>query len=58
MNRVVVTGIGLITSLGTGVEKSWEAIKAGKCGIKNIESFDATESAVKIAGEVLSLIHI
>lgn len=52
MRRVVVTGIGLITSLGTGVEKSWEAIKAGKCGIKEIESFDATDSAVKIAGEV------
>lgn len=52
MRRVVVTGVGLITSLGTGVEKSWEAIKAGKCGIKEIKSFDTTESAIKIAGEV------
>ena len=52
MRRVVVTGVGLITSLGTGTEKSWEAIKAGKCGIKEIKSFDTTESAVKIAGEV------
>ena len=51
MRRVVVTGVGLITSLGTGTEKSWEAIKAGKCGIKEIKSFDTTESAVKIAGE-------
>lgn len=52
MRRVVVTGVGLITSLGTGTEKSWEAIKAGKCGIKEIKSFDTTESAIKIAGEV------
>ncbi|MGL5917713.1 MAG: beta-ketoacyl-ACP synthase II [Cetobacterium sp.] len=52
MRRVVVTGVGLITSLGTGTEKSWNAIKAGNCGIKEIISFDTTESAVKIAGEV------
>ncbi|MGL4425796.1 MAG: beta-ketoacyl-ACP synthase II [Cetobacterium sp.] len=52
MRRVVVTGVGLITSLGTGTEKSWNAIKAGNCGIKEIKSFDTTESAVKIAGEV------
>ncbi|MGL5797356.1 MAG: beta-ketoacyl-ACP synthase II [Cetobacterium sp.] len=52
MRRVVVTGVGLITSLGTGTEKSWNAIKAGNCGIKEITSFDTTESAVKIAGEV------
>ncbi|MGL5724497.1 beta-ketoacyl synthase N-terminal-like domain-containing protein, partial [Cetobacterium sp.] len=50
MRRVVVTGVGLITSLGTGTEKSWDAIKAGKCGINEIKSFDTTESAVKIAG--------
>ncbi|MGL5797111.1 MAG: beta-ketoacyl synthase N-terminal-like domain-containing protein, partial [Cetobacterium sp.] len=36
MRRVVVTGVGLITSLGTGTEKSWNAIKAGNCGIKEI----------------------
>ncbi|MGL5355885.1 MAG: beta-ketoacyl-ACP synthase II [Cetobacterium sp.] len=52
MRRVVVTGVGLITSLGTGTQKSWDAIKAGECGIKEIKSFDTTESAVKIAGEV------
>ena len=52
MRRVVVTGVGLITSLGTGTEKSWEAIKAGECGIKEIKSFDTEDSAVKIAGEV------
>lgn len=34
MRRVVVTGLGLITALGTGLEKSWTAIKEGKSGIK------------------------
>lgn len=52
MKRVVVTGVGLITSLGTGVKKSWEAIINGHCGIKRIKGFDTTDSAVKIAGEV------
>ncbi|MBC2855965.1 beta-ketoacyl-ACP synthase II [Cetobacterium sp. 2A] len=52
MRRVVVTGLGMITSLGTGVEKSWKAIKEGKTGIKLIESFDTTDNPVKIAGEV------
>jgi 3-oxoacyl-[acyl-carrier-protein] synthase II len=53
MNRVVITGVGLITSLGTGVEKSWNAIKEGKTGIRHIQSFDTTDFPVKIAGEVL-----
>lgn len=52
MKRVVVTGVGLITSLGTGTDKSWDAIKFGECGIKEIKSFDTTDSSVKIAGEV------
>ena len=53
MRRVVVTGVGMITSLGTGTEKSWENIKAGKCGIKEITAFNTEDSAVKIAGEVI-----
>lgn len=52
MRRVVVTGLGLITSLGTGLEKSWGAIKKGKTGIKVIESFDTEDTPVKCAGEV------
>ncbi|RUA06560.1 MAG: beta-ketoacyl-[acyl-carrier-protein] synthase II [Fusobacteria bacterium] len=52
MRRVVVTGIGMITALGTGVEKTWSRLKAGECGIKKIESFDPEKTAVKIAGEV------
>jgi len=52
MRRVVVTGVGMITALGTGVEKSWANLKSGKCGIKKIESFDTENASVKIAGEV------
>lgn len=52
MNRVVVTGIGLITALGTGIEKSWKRIVAGETGIAKIESYDATDMPVQIAAEV------
>lgn len=52
MNRVVVTGIGLITALGTGIEKSWKRILAGETGIGKIESYDTTDMPVQIAAEV------
>ncbi len=52
MKRVVVTGLGLITALGTGLEKSWAGIVSGKTGIKTIESFDTEDTPVKVAGEV------
>lgn len=52
MNRVVVTGLGLITALGTGIEKSWKKIVAGETGIAKIESYDVSEMPVQIAGEV------
>jgi len=51
--RVVVTGVGLVTPLGTGVEKNWQALMAGKCGIGLITKFDTENLATKIAGEVL-----
>ncbi len=50
--RVVVTGLGLITPMGTGVKKSWEALIAGKSGIGKITRFDASNIPVQIAGEV------
>ena len=50
--RVVVTGLGLVTPLGTGVEKNWEALMAGRSGIATITSFDVSDFPVKIAGEV------
>ena len=50
--RVVVTGLGMVTPLGTGVQKNWEAVCAGKSGIKAIEKFDASQFTCQIAGEV------
>jgi len=49
---VVVTGVGLLTPLGIGTETSWEAIRAGKCGIGPITQFDASAFSCRIAGEV------
>ncbi|HEY2149258.1 MAG TPA: beta-ketoacyl-ACP synthase II [Vicinamibacterales bacterium] len=50
--RVVITGIGLVSSLGIGNEANWEGITAGRSGIATITKFDATQFATRIAGEV------
>ncbi len=50
--RVVITGLGLVTPLGTGVEKTWKAICAGESGIARITRFDPTRYDAQIAGEV------
>ncbi|WP_054030027.1 beta-ketoacyl-ACP synthase II [Desulfatitalea tepidiphila] len=50
--RVVVTGIGLVTPLGIGVEETWSALIAGKSGVGEITRFDTTDYATKIAAEV------
>ncbi|XXF80506.1 beta-ketoacyl-ACP synthase II [Myxococcaceae bacterium GXIMD 01537] len=50
--RVVVTGTGLITALGTGTEKNWQAMLAGKSGIAPITRFDASRLDTRFAGEV------
>jgi 3-oxoacyl-[acyl-carrier-protein] synthase II len=50
--RIVVTGLGLVTPLGTGVEKTWKAICAGESGIGRITKFDPTGYDAQIAGEV------
>ncbi|MBT1075870.1 beta-ketoacyl-ACP synthase II [Geobacter grbiciae] len=52
MRRVVVTGVGAISPLGTGNGKNWDALVAGRSGIDLITRFDASELPVKIAGEV------
>jgi 3-oxoacyl-[acyl-carrier-protein] synthase II len=50
--RVVVTGIGLVSSLGIGTEANWAGITAGQSGIGSITKFDTTLFATRIAGEV------
>jgi 3-oxoacyl-[acyl-carrier-protein] synthase II len=50
--RVVVTGIGLVSSLGIGTSENWTALKAGQSGVGSITKFDAAQFATKIAGEV------
>ena len=50
--RVVVTGVGLITPLGTGTEKSWKNLLDGRSGIRKITQFDATHFTCQVAGEV------
>ena len=51
--RVVVTGIGLVTPLGTGNKKTWEALCDGQSGIGHIKRFDPSTLRTQIAGEVL-----
>jgi len=50
--RVVVTGLGLVTPLGIGVEKTWPAIIAGTSGVGRITRFDASDLPSQIAAEV------
>ena len=50
--RVVVTGVGVATPLGTGLEKTWNAIKNSECGIGPITSFDIEDLHINIAGEI------
>src|SRR3984957_13189948 len=52
MRRVVVTGIGMVSPLGWGAEKTWAAILAGKSGAGRITAFDATDYACQVACEV------
>ncbi|HBC92018.1 MAG TPA: beta-ketoacyl-[acyl-carrier-protein] synthase II [Pelotomaculum sp.] len=51
--RVVVTGLGIISPLGTGLEQFWTSLTGGVSGIRRITRFDATKFSTQIAGEVI-----
>lgn len=51
MRRVVVTGVGAVSPCGLDVKSTWDSLKAGRSGIAPITQFDASEHAVRFAGE-------
>ncbi|MBA9009975.1 3-oxoacyl-(acyl-carrier-protein) synthase [Clostridium saccharobutylicum] len=50
--RVVITGMGAVTSLGIGAENLWKSIKEGKSGISRIERVDVSDLPVKVGAEI------
>ena len=52
MKRVVVTGVGVVSPVGIGVERFWQALLAGESGISRVESFDTSKFPVHLGGEV------
>jgi len=50
--RVVITGFGCVTPIGIGRENFWKSLRTGKSGVSRIESFDTSETKIKIAAEV------
>ena len=52
MRRVVVTGMGMVTPLGDGVDTNWRRLMSAESGIRSIQAFDTSDLATQIAGEV------
>ena len=52
MRRIVITGMGLVTPLGTGLLPNWQALLAGRSGISRIDGFETSDLACQIAGQV------
>ena len=50
MRRVVITGMGIVSPLGVGVDNVWRRLTAGQSGLRPIESFDVSDLPAKIAG--------
>ncbi len=55
MKKIVITGMGAVTPIGIGVDEYWNNLLAGKSGISRISSFDPSELAVQVAGQVKDL---
>lgn len=51
-NQVVITGMGVVSVLGTGLQAYWEGLVAGRSGIRHISQFDASKMPCQVAGEV------
>ena len=54
--RVVITGVGVVSPLGTGVEKNWQALMEGRSGVGLVTRFDVSDFPTRIAGEVKDFI--
>jgi 3-oxoacyl-[acyl-carrier-protein] synthase II len=52
MRRVVVTGLGMVTPLGCGVEHTWQRLVAGQSGVTRVERFDVSDLPARIAGQI------
>jgi 3-oxoacyl-[acyl-carrier-protein] synthase II len=52
MKKIVITGLGMVTPVGNGKVATWEALKAGKCGIGRITKFDPSRCTCQVAGEL------
>src|ERR1700683_861653 len=52
MRRVVVTGLGMVTPLGCGVEPTWQRLLSAESGIKRIEKFEVSDISSQIAGQI------
>lgn len=50
--RVVITGLGVVSPIGSGISKFWDSLLSGKSGIGNITHFDASDFTTRIAGEI------
>jgi 3-oxoacyl-[acyl-carrier-protein] synthase II len=59
-NRVVITGMGIASSIGNGIDAFWQAATQGQCGIRRIQSYDPSPYTTQIAAEIdnLCLDHI